>query len=206
MLTYYWHAMRSRQGWPGAGAVVIGNSILRMRIVPLSSSIHNLHAYSWPRNTYSPNLHTICMLQCLCLHLSWWVKKDDWGASRGWTLNPVCTLSKRAKNLLPLKTGKFWFLSRAVHSVYTLTTELTKTVPYNGIIYSRFLGAFVKLREATISLVMSVRLSIRTEQLGSYWTDYNEIWYLNIFRKSVDKTRISFKSDKNNGYFTWGAM
>jgi len=28
-----------------------------------------------------------------------------------------------------------------------------------------------------------VRLSIRMEQLGSQWTDFNEIWYLKIYRK-----------------------
>jgi hypothetical protein len=37
------------------------------------------------------------------------------------------------------------------------------------------LGAFVKLRKATISLVMSVRPSGRMEQLGSHWTDFHEI-------------------------------
>jgi hypothetical protein len=37
------------------------------------------------------------------------------------------------------------------------------------------LGAFAKLRKATISFVMSVRLSIRTEQLGSQWKDFHEI-------------------------------
>jgi len=34
---------------------------------------------------------------------------------------------------------------------------------------------------------MSVCLSVRTEQLGSHWTDCHEILYLIIFRKSVDK-------------------
>jgi hypothetical protein len=36
-----------------------------------------------------------------------------------------------------------------------------------------FLGAFAKLRKATISFVMCVRLSVRTEQLGSHWTDFH---------------------------------
>jgi hypothetical protein len=38
-----------------------------------------------------------------------------------------------------------------------------------------FLGALAKLRKATISFVMSVRLSVRMEQLGSHWTDFQEI-------------------------------
>jgi hypothetical protein len=44
-----------------------------------------------------------------------------------------------------------------------------------------FLSAFTKLRKAIISFVMSIcpsvgsfnRLSVRMEQLGSYWTDIN---------------------------------
>jgi len=27
--------------------------------------------------------------------------------------------------------------------------------------------------------------SVRMEQLGSHWTDFNKIWYLTIFLKSV---------------------
>jgi hypothetical protein len=40
---------------------------------------------------------------------------------------------------------------------------------------SLFLEAFTKLRKATISVVMSIRLSVRTEQRGSHWTDFHEI-------------------------------
>ena len=49
------------------------------------------------------------------------------------------------------------------------------------------LGALAKLRKATVSFVMSVCLSVRMEQLGSYWTDFHEILYLIIFRKSFEK-------------------
>ena len=59
------------------------------------------------------------------------------------------------------------------------------------------------MRKATISFVMSVCLSIRMEQLGSYWTDFDESWYMNFFRKSVEEIQLPLKSDKNNGYFTW---
>ena len=53
---------------------------------------------------------------------------------------------------------------------------------------------------------LSVRPIAWKKKLGSHWTYFHEIWYLNIFRKSVDKTQVSLKSDKNNGYFTWGLM
>ena len=41
------------------------------------------------------------------------------------------------------------------------------------------------------------------EQLGFHWTDFHEIWYLTIFRKSVEKIQVQLKSDKNNGNFAW---
>ena len=46
----------------------------------------------------------------------------------------------------------------------------------------------------------SVRPSVRKE-LGSYWADFRENWYLSIFRNSVEKIKHSLISDKNNGYF-----
>ena len=43
-------------------------------------------------------------------------------------------------------------------------------------------------------------------KLGSHSTDFHQIWYLRIFRKSVQKIQVSLKSDKNNRYFTWRLM
>jgi len=71
---------------------------------------------------------------------------------------------------------------------------------------SRLLGAFAKLRKATISFVVSVRPSVRMEQLSSHWTDCLEIRYLSIFRKSVTRIQVLLKSDKNDGYFTWRSI
>ena len=48
-----------------------------------------------------------------------------------------------------------------------------------------------------------VCLDVRMEQLGSHWTEFDEIWYFTVFLESVDKTQVSLKSNKNNGYFTW---
>jgi hypothetical protein len=60
--------------------------------------------------------------------------------------------------------------------------------------------------EKTINFVMSVLLpsvrpSVRMEKPGSHRTDFDEISYLHIFRRSVEKIQVSLKSDKNNGYF-----
>jgi len=38
-----------------------------------------------------------------------------------------------------------------------------------------FLGAFAKLRKATVSFVKFVRLSVDMEQIGSQCTDFHEI-------------------------------
>jgi hypothetical protein len=45
-------------------------------------------------------------------------------------------------------------------------------------------------------------MSVRMELLCSHWMDFLEILYLNISRKSVEKIKVSLKSDKNDGYFT----
>jgi len=51
-----------------------------------------------------------------------------------------------------------------------------------------FLGAFAKLRKATISFVKSVRM-----ELGSQWKHFQKRLYLRIFRKSVDRSSSSIK-------------
>jgi hypothetical protein len=38
-----------------------------------------------------------------------------------------------------------------------------------------FLGAFGKLRKATVGFVMTVRLSLLMERLGFQWMDFHEI-------------------------------
>jgi hypothetical protein len=79
-----------------------------------------------------------------------------------------------------------------------------KNYHYINIMSSRsyVLGAFAKLRRATISFNVSVCPTFLMEQLGSHWKDYHESLYMKIFRKSVKKTQVSLKSDKNNGSFT----
>jgi len=66
------------------------------------------------------------------------------------------------------------------------------------------LGAFAKLRKATISSVLSYRLPVRMQQLGSHWTNFHGILYLSVFRKYVKKIQVSLKLDKNTGYFLCG--
>ena len=67
----------------------------------------------------------------------------------------------------------------------------------NNYVERRFVGDFAHLQKATVSF-----MSVRMEEIGSRWTDIQEISYLNIFRKSVEGIQISLRHDKNSGKFT----
>lgn len=64
-----------------------------------------------------------------------------------------------------------------------------------------------KLRIATINFIMvicpSVRPFFRMQEFDSRWTDFREIFYMNIFRKYFNEIPVSIKSVKNNGYFAY---
>jgi hypothetical protein len=64
-----------------------------------------------------------------------------------------------------------------------------------------FLGAFEKLRKATISYVSCVRASAGME-LGFTWAYVHKIQYQSIFHKSVNNIQVRLKSDNINRYFT----
>ena len=68
------------------------------------------------------------------------------------------------------------------------------------LLFEPFSGVLRKLRKATVSFVISVRLSlsVRMEQFCSHQTDFQETYFI-IFRKSVEKIQRSLKSDKHNG-------
>jgi len=65
-----------------------------------------------------------------------------------------------------------------------------------------FLGDFAKLRKATISFVMSVRLSVRPHGTPPFpLNGFPLNLILSKFRKSIKKIQVSSKYDKKNGYF-----
>jgi hypothetical protein len=63
---------------------------------------------------------------------------------------------------------------------------------FGGQHYDEFLGAFAKLRKATVSFVVSVCLSAWNSSAPTG----------RILIKFVDKIEVALKSDKNNWYFT----
>ena len=49
-----------------------------------------------------------------------------------------------------------------------------------------------------------IRLSVHLHEATSFpLNSFYEIWYMSVFRKSVQKIQVSLKSEKNNEYFTW---
>ena len=62
---------------------------------------------------------------------------------------------------------------------------------------------FRKIRKVTINFVMSVRPSVlpsvRMEQLGCHWTDFDEIWYLWRFQVLL-KIQVSATPDKSTSH------
>jgi hypothetical protein len=81
--------------------------------------------------------------------------------------------------------------------LYLASSSDAKRVPLRAITYI-LLGIFLKRsRSFEKRLLLPSCLSVRTEQLGSRWTDFHE-----IFLKSVDKIKFWLKKDKNNGNFT----
>ena len=52
-----------------------------------------------------------------------------------------------------------------------------------------------------------VCLTVRPDETTPlHWTDFHEIWYIRIFRKSVNKIQVSLKPGKSEGHFTWRAL
>jgi hypothetical protein len=63
-------------------------------------------------------------------------------------------------------------------------------VLYCTVFSNTVLGALFKtaqIKYLVCHVFLSVRLSVRVRELGSHWTDFHEIWYLNTFPKTVDK-------------------
>jgi hypothetical protein len=71
----------------------------------------------------------------------------------------------------------------SVSSVYFCTKIRGKLLFH--IMITAFLGTFAESRKVAVSLIVSVCLSVRTEQLGSRWTDFHDIWtfFENLPRK-----------------------
>jgi len=55
-----------------------------------------------------------------------------------------------------------------------------KGLPSGENCYLQFSGEFVKLRKTTVGFVASISLSVRMEELDSYWIYFHEFLYLSM--------------------------
>ena len=95
------------------------------------------------------------------------------------------------------------YYARARARTHTHTRSSVVNSPLSRIIRV-FLAFFGKLRKATISFVMSVRLSAwnNSASTGRIYVKFG-IW---IFFENIEKIQVSLKSDKNESYFTWRSI
>jgi hypothetical protein len=65
--------------------------------------------------------------------------------------------------------------------------DLTFVLLHNRLAYTNIVGAFVKLRIATASFIMTICPSVRMEQLRLPWMDFHEnnicVYFSKIYRK-----------------------
>jgi hypothetical protein len=92
-------------------------------------------------------------------------------------------------------TGNYVFL-HSVFMRFTSISQRTVIISLFGLPNRLFLRALEKLRKATISVVMSVRLSLHMEQLGSHWKGFHEI--LNVyFSNQIYLSQSSYHYEAN---------
>ena len=107
--------------------------------------------------------------------------------TRFWDIVQAMRNCRAGKRLL-----KFWFF------ILVFTDMSAPTPPH-----FRSVRKIAKMRKATVSCIKPVRLSISPHwTTRPHWSDFNEIRYLNIFRKFVEKIQVSLKYDKNYVYCT----
>ena len=83
------------------------------------------------------------------------------------------------------KVIRFIWRPSPYHAVNTwhLDYEKQNTERFIAQKFTVFKRVLTIAKSVTISFVMSIRPSVRMEQLGSNWTDFLQVWYLGLKRK-----------------------
>ena len=92
-------------------------------------------------------------------------------------------------------TGNYVFL-HSVFMCFISLSQRTVIISFFGVPNRLFLGAVAKLRKATISFIMCVRLSLHMEQLCSHWKDFHDIWYV-YFSNQIYQSKSSYHYEAN---------
>ena len=112
----------------------------------------------------------------------------------------LCLLSCNFKGLKTDRSSRS-LIYEVLPSIRTLSHSFTPLVPHPCILpFYKVRSQNCEKRQLALSF-LSICPSVCMEQLGSNWTDFNEILYLSIFGKYVETVQVSLKSDNNNGYF-----
>jgi hypothetical protein len=145
------------------------------------------------------------------LGILWYCRRAVvYGEEKSLTPTRIRTSDRLALNLVTIPTT---LLSLAITKrtfAYACVIYFTINLLVNEIL-QYFLGAFTKLRKATISFVMSlcpfavyclsVSPSVGIEQLSSFGRIFTKIHKSNS-RKSITIIQVPLKSDSKNRYFT----
>jgi hypothetical protein len=121
----------------------------------------------------------------LSVHITWNTVLGHWINEHVSNYHSLFFSSQVMCIYVPAQSKCIWYKTRKV-TIYGALYTIKLLVP--------FIGAFAKLPRATTSFIMSVlpsvRPSVRMEQLGSHWTDFHEIWYLNSFENLSRKVKF----------------
>ena len=146
-----------------------------------------LHWYRAVQNVFSVLLFS---LHCKCFYVASETSGDWWSGGSGhrWGLGipaqhaPTClyVLLFQQQIFFPV-TCRRNCKSRAVNAERILLFIIT------------YWACWKSFRWSYVTWWCPCRVSVRMEQLLSHWTDFQEIWYLSIFRKSVEKIKVALK-------------
>jgi hypothetical protein len=104
-----------------------------------------------------------------------------------------CTEDGSSRSLLNLDTGLHNKNAPQLRTHYGVLSPPRE--PENSYVLGRLQNCEILFFSSCLFFRPSVRPSVRPgvcmDQLSSHWTDFHEIWYLSIFRNSVDSSFVT---------------
>ena len=140
---------------------------------------------------------------CLCAYSN--TAPETQTSEFGWHTDAYLSPRQTALELFQTSSLVRWrFMRRTAYVKFSEHTPiLTGKIVINSVLL--FLGAFAKLRKATITFVGCLSVRPPVSPYGTTRLPLDEYpWNLifEFFRKILEKVQVLLKFDKNNGYFT----